>query len=98
MLGTVFRGFACSDIARRTPHLATQPALGLLPKRRTGLGSGNSDCHAFAGQDLSRLPGAPKEYTETRSTTAVYESVMTIDRIDGQFAATAREPGSTSNN
>jgi hypothetical protein len=49
-----FSGVARSDVARRTPYLATQPELGLLPERRTGLGSGNSGCPAFAGQDLSR--------------------------------------------
>ena len=46
--------FARSDVVRRTPHLATQPELGVLPKRRTGLGSGHSGCPAFAGQDLSQ--------------------------------------------
>jgi len=55
MLGSGFSDSAHSDVARRTPDLATQPELGLLPERRTGLDSGYSGCPAFAGQNLSRM-------------------------------------------
>ena len=33
--------------------MATQPELGLLPKRRTGCAFGNPGCPAFAGQNLN---------------------------------------------
>jgi hypothetical protein len=44
-----------SHATGRTPDMAAQQKLGLLPERRIGLGSGDSDCPALAGQDLNEV-------------------------------------------
>jgi hypothetical protein len=35
--------------------VATQPELGVLPERRSGLAFGDSGCPAFAGQNLKGM-------------------------------------------
>jgi hypothetical protein len=44
------------DAVGRTPHLAAQPAVGLLPERRTGSRFADSDHPAAIGSVLGELP------------------------------------------
>jgi len=46
------RRHARSDVDRRTPGVAAQPELGILPERWPRLGSGHSGGPAFHGQDF----------------------------------------------